>query len=202
MEYSLSCSPQPDLGERPLVSFDIECFLLSEWNGFSHHGTHDLLSLFTSAPLITLDFTGECSDVLEATWAEIFSKYPLLETLRLARADTTETVFAGLVATALPPDSPVPCPSLQSVSVDGIFFEEALDVLIQCLHDRDGKGYRLKYVRMELLGDKDEAERMDTNYMPVLRELVADATCEFNLGEPFILPCLMLVRAADRTDAL
>ena len=42
----------------------------------------------------------------------------------------------------------------------------------------------------------------DTDYMPALRELVADAVCGFKLSEPFILPCLVLVLAADRTDGL
>ncbi|KAM5545898.1 hypothetical protein V8D89_000024 [Ganoderma adspersum] len=166
--------------ESDLISLAIESSL-PEWGGFSPHGVRDPLSVSSSAPLTTLGFTGDCGDVPEATWAEVFSKYPLLETLRLAQADTTETVFAGLMDAVPPQDSPVPCPSLQSVSIEALFFDAATDVLLQCLRDRNEKGHRLKHVRLRLSGDEDEKALMDTEYIPELRELVTDAACTFKV---------------------
>ena len=80
----------------------------------------------------------------------MFNKYSLLETLRLSHASTTETVFAGVRNAEPPQDSPVPCPSHQSVSIEAMFFEEAVYVLLQCLRDRAEKGYRLKHVSLAL----------------------------------------------------
>ncbi|KAI1786889.1 hypothetical protein LXA43DRAFT_746457 [Ganoderma leucocontextum] len=181
-EYLLSGFVEPRVRGKDLITLRLGPSLNQDWSGFSAHGARDLLSVFASAPLTTLDFTGDCGDVTVETWAEIFTRYPLLDTLKLGQVGTTETAFAGLMAATPLPDLPVPCPSLRSVTVVGPFFEEAIDVMLQCLRDRAGKGYRLERVGMELLGmfEGDE-ELMDTAYMPQLRELVSEAKYAFTL---------------------
>ncbi len=178
-KYSLVCSVEPPgLQGSYLVTLLLHSSAIS-----SHHGARVLLSVFGSAPLITLGFVGDCADVSTETWTEIFTRYPLLETLRLGNAGTTERVFAGLLRAAPTPDLPVPCPRLRSVAVSGTFFEEALEVTLQCLGDRAEKGYRLGEITMELWGDEGEDRFFETSYVPRLRELATEARCVCTYGE-------------------
>ena len=133
----------------------------------------DLLRVFTSSPLTALDFTGDCGEVAVETWAEIFCKFAHLETLRLGIDGTVETVFAGLMDTAAALDSPIPCPKLRSIAVVGPFAETGIDVMLQCLRDRAGKGYRLQDVSIDFMG-KIDYTLMETHYIPELEGLVPD----------------------------
>ncbi|PIL29049.1 hypothetical protein GSI_09097 [Ganoderma sinense ZZ0214-1] len=178
LQYRLCCSLEPLAQGKDLVSLRLQSNV--HWTDLSANAGRDLLRVFASAPLTSLTFAGHCADVGLEGWTEIFTTWPLLETLKLTQADTgTECVFAGLMHAAPPPDSPVPCPSLQFVSIGGLFFEEAVDVLLQCLRARAEKGHRLRRIWMGLTGEADEEALMDTHYMPALRELVPDATCAF-----------------------
>ncbi|KAI1786890.1 hypothetical protein LXA43DRAFT_746560 [Ganoderma leucocontextum] len=176
--YSLSCSVEPHSPEEDLIKLEIGSSLIADWSGYLAHGVHDLLNVLPSAPLTTLSFTGDCDDVTAETWTEIFTRYPLLDTLELVEAEFAETVFAGLMAATPPPDSPVPCPRLRSVSMVAPFFEEAIDVMLQCLRDRAGKGYYLEHVRISLQGQVYEDPLMETDYVPELEELVSGVEWE------------------------
>ncbi|KAM5545908.1 hypothetical protein V8D89_000034 [Ganoderma adspersum] len=189
-EYSLSCSIEPcakRLSQSPLIALSVESSLISGWDLFSDHAARDLLRVFASSPLTGLDFAGDCGEVAAETWAEIFGKYAHLETLRLGIDGTVETVFAGLMdAAAGTPDSLVPCPKLRSIAVVGPFVETGVDVMLQCLRDRAGKGYRLQDVLIDLVGEIDHA-LMETYYIPELEGLVPDVKWSSTIREWFLL---------------
>ncbi|PIL35347.1 hypothetical protein GSI_02072 [Ganoderma sinense ZZ0214-1] len=183
-EYSLSCSIEPRIEDSPLISLLIGSSAIPFWSGSSsHHAARDLLSVLTCAPLTKLNFQADCSDIAPETWAEIFSKYPLLENLELGIAGlgTTETAFAGLMNAAAAPNSLVPCPRLRTVGIMGQFSEDALDTTLRCLRDRAAKGHQLETITMDLWGAEVGREdvRLKTTYVPQLQELVKDrCTCE------------------------
>lgn len=178
-EYSLIGDVGQGRARASLVILDIYSSAINEWRGnSSHHGARDLLSVFGSAPLTTLRFTADCGVVAAETWI-----YPLLETLSLGILDTTETAFTGLMNAPPTTDSPVPCPGLRSISVTGRFAEGSLDATLRCLRDRAEKGHRLGKISMNLLGDQGDNLSFETHYSPLLKELVAEASCVFSCSE-------------------
>ena len=179
VEYCLIGSIEPLQQWSPQITFLIHSSGIPYWReASSHHGARDLLSVFGSAPLTTLGFTADCGDITAETWTEIFNRYPLLESLDLSAALTTETAFAGLMNAAPTPDSPsVPCPGLRSVRVGGPFFRDAVDVALQCLRDRADKGHRLGTLTMELYGDEGDDTLFEEIYVPQLREVAIEAYC-------------------------
>ena len=186
--YSLYCSIEPcakRLSQSPLIALSVESSSISGWDLLSDLVARDLLRVFASSPLTTLDFTGDCGEVAVETWAQIFGKYAHLETLRLGIDGTVETVFAGLMDAAAAPDSPVPCPKLQSIAVVGPFVETGVDVMLQCLRDRAGKGYRLQDVLIDLMGKIDHT-LMETHYIPELEDLVPDVKWSSTIREWFL----------------
>ena len=178
-EYSLIGDVGQGRARASLVILDIYSSAINEWRGnSSHHGARDLLSVFGSAPLTTLRFTADCGVVAAETWI-----YPLLETLSLGILDTTETAFTGLMNAPPTTDSPVPCPGLRSISVTGRFDEGSLDATLRCLRDRAEKGHRLETIMMDLWGSQGDNLSFETHYSPLLKELVAEASCVFSCSE-------------------
>ena len=182
-EYSLVGDVGQGRARASLVTLDIYSSAINEWENSGHHGARDLLSVFGSAPLTTLRFTADCGVVAAETWIEIFDRYPLLETLSLGILDTTETAFTGLMNAPPTTDSPVPCPGLRSISVTGRFDEGSLDATLRCLRDRAEKGHRLETIMMGLWGSQGDNLSFETHYSPLLKELVAEASCVFSCSE-------------------
>ena len=177
-DYCLTGYVCPHLPRPTSVTLRVQSSAISFWSVSSHHGARDLLSVFGAAPLTLLRFTGDCDHVAVETWTEIFNRYPLLETLRLGIAGSTETVFAGLMG-ATPPtaDSLVPCPRLRSIHVAGPFYKEATNVAVQCLRERAEKGSQLDSIAMDLYGSEGDDVFFETEYVAQLRELARESCC-------------------------
>ncbi len=175
--YSLRGSCEPRGRGAHLMTFQFRPLSSFTQTDFSAHGARDLLSVFASAPLTTLDFTGDCGKVAAEVWVEIFNRYPLLETLNLGHYGPTKAVFAGLRDANPTPRSHVPCPRLQSVSIVGLFSKTAIEVMLQCLRGRAERGHRLGSISIDVCG-QDALRVMEITYIPRLREVVLDVDCD------------------------
>ena len=197
LRYSISGFVEPRVPGKDLIFLQIadnptDPEDVLDWGQFPNECADDLLDVFASAPLTALNFTGSFGNVSAHTWGEIFTRYPLLKTLRLdddlSHADESETVFQGLLAATPPPDSPVPCPRLRSVSLKASFSRTDIDAILKCLRHRAGEGHRLEHLRMDFDGDEDNKALMDAAYLPELRELVSDVDYKYKVLRELVLP--------------
>ncbi|KAM5545899.1 hypothetical protein V8D89_000025 [Ganoderma adspersum] len=136
----------------------------------------DLVSVFASAPLTMLIFHGNCDQVGIETWRGIFRTYPLLITLDVGHTFGTTAMVVWALTPMRTPNSLVPCPNLQHITVSGEFPEENIEMMLECLVDRENKGCRLESISIELCSLDEEDGMLMEEYMPDLRDLVSNVS--------------------------
>lgn len=136
---------------------------LDDSNGGLRRCLTDLVRLFRSAPLITLSIREYQGNVPSSVWEDVFSHFPLLESIFIDR-----TSFVGensahpfwralgpmLPSNALHSPGPLPCPlpRLRTVTVSRAYIAPILGVepwaMPNALHARARRGYQLPRLKV------------------------------------------------------
>ncbi|KAI0738197.1 hypothetical protein C8Q80DRAFT_1207398 [Daedaleopsis nitida] len=179
--------------------YDIPSF--TTWISFSGEALTDIVYLFSSSPLTSLDLTGGNLYTSKHQWDLLFTQFPTLETLNVAlvvyldnQADTVPTIFSALVFvpdTDSSANSAVVCPRLQELSIShGRCTDETMLEVEAALRLRATRGVpALKKLRLQLVhasqrgfeARKAVAEALFAEVMPVGEACFVRDDCDVDI---------------------
>ncbi|KAI0710684.1 hypothetical protein C8Q76DRAFT_738272 [Earliella scabrosa] len=147
---------------------------------------HDLMEVFSGAPLRCLTVSAEHGTVDSGKWIQALRSFPKLERLCIGGIGQTLVLWEALAAASVPqppasePVAPV-CPGLRSVRLDGHLPStvQLLDCIITCLVHRAKLGSRLEALDMVLYhhpSSPHSYEELTDIYLPRLQDLVSEVS--------------------------
>ncbi|KAI1788957.1 hypothetical protein LXA43DRAFT_893772 [Ganoderma leucocontextum] len=126
------------------------------WNSFMAQGLDDIVECYGRSPLTCLTVSGNHGYATVVAWERVFRTFPLLEKLNIGGRTmcSVSKVFLGLhAASSNHSDSPVACPNLKNVRVEGLGSADTYEAMRECFRYRGDRGAILQALNLVGLFD-------------------------------------------------